>query len=466
MNKKWLIGALCMAMVCGCGKKEEETPEVSDEPIIPVKDTNVWVKKIGELGISDAKPLQTFDQIEIPYEGTMVLCDEERIGNPAEWFSEGYDVNAITVESGGKHGIYDYSGNELYAPTVNVHSTPFAKGIALAKFKDAETGEWKYVFGSCNSTISSAVVLEPDFRSVRDVPFEDYQFAPYTDTSTIPFFAIVDGTFGVVTPGVNGEGKADGTHSFEPYSGTGLTRNLIVPVMDAMYKTASRVLVFQNGSIGPDVPEYLGKYQPASYANGYYTLKYEDTVVIIRAEDCTQIGWAYHDVKNFANGYAPVKRYGYWALLNENGDEVTDYVFNDISLVCDGKAYVRIGKQWGIINLEQAVERGQNVTWTALFGSETADPVGTLTVQVGDLNFRTGPDIDYEAIGNSVPNSRYPVYETTTASGYTWYRIDEGVWLPSEGSWAIYEEGVFTADEGPNKKVQPVVTQAPKSDGD
>lgn len=454
MNRKWIIAALCVAMISGCGKKEEE-PEETPTPE-PVKvETGTWVKKIGEMGISDAGPAESFEQVEIPYEGTMVLGEMERVGVPAEWFTQGYDTNAIVIEKDGKHGIYDYSGNELYAPSVNVHSTPFARGISMAKFKDAESGEWKYVFGYCNSTISTAVVLAPDFKSVSDVPFADYNFDPYKDTSAMPFWAVVDGTFGVVTP-------ADGSYSFAPYSGTGLTRNMIVPVVDAMYKPASYVVVFQSGAIGPDVPEYLGKYQKGSYANGYYRLKYDDTVILIQAETATQIGWAYHDAKTFTEGYIPVKRYGYWALLNEDGEEVTDYVFNDISNVCDGKAYVRIGKQWGIINVKEAVDRGQNVTWTALFGTEEGESLGTLTVHVGDLNFRTGPDIGYEAVGNSVPNSRYPVYETTEASGYTWYRIDEGVWLPSEGSWATYEEGVFTADEGPNKDVRPTVKEEPQ----
>lgn len=450
MKRKWIITALCLTMVSGCGNKNKE-PEETPTPEPVEEETGVWVKEIGEMGITAMRAMDAFDKIEIPYEGTMVLVDAERIGEPAEWYSSGYDVNAAVVEADGKHGIYDYSGNELYAPSINVHSTPFAKGITMAKVKD-EDGSWKYVYGSCNATISSAMVFSPDFKTVKDVPFADYQFAPYSDTSTYPFFAIYSGSFGVATPGLKEDGTADGTYSFAPYSGTGLTSNVIVPVLDAMYKPASYVVVLQNGSIGPDVPEYLGKYQAGSYANGYYRLKYEDTVVFVHAETATQIGWAYHDAKNFVNGYAPVKRYGYWALLNENGDEVTDYVFSDISYVCDGKAYVRIGKSWGIIDVEQAVERGQNVTWTALFGTEKAESKGTLTVHVTDLNFRSGPDISYEALGNSVPNSRYPVYETKEASGFTWYRIDEGVWLPSEGSWATYEKGVFDADEGPGKE--------------
>ena len=96
---------------------------------------------------------------------------------------------------------------------------------------------------------------------------------------------------------------------------------MIVPVVDAMYKPASYVVVFQSGAIGPDVPEYLGKYQKGSYANGYYRLKYDDTVILIQAETATQIGWAYHDAKTFTEGYIPVKRYGYWALFNEDGEE-------------------------------------------------------------------------------------------------------------------------------------------------
>ena len=462
--KKIMIAALALSLIAGCGKKESE-PTVEPEPEETEEVTGTWVKKPGELEVSSVRTMDGFDIGEIAYEGGSVLVEEERIGYPQEWYNTGYDTNAIVVEIDGKHGVYDYSGNELYAPTVNVHSTPFARGISLARVKNAE-GNWVYAYGYCNSTISSAVVMTPDFTAVKDVAFADYNFAPYNDTSVMPFMAISDGKLGVVTPETNEEGKANGKYSFAPYSGTGLTRSAVVPVVDGMYKPVSHVIVNQDGSIGPNVLEELGKYQEGSYCNGYYRLKYSDTTILIHAASATQIGWAYHDAKNFVGGYAPVKRYGYWALLNEDGDEVTDYVFNDISYVVDGKAYVRVGKQWGIINVAQAVERGQNVTWTALFGSEKADSLGTLTVHVTDLNFRTGPSPDYEAVGNSVPNSSYPVYETKEASGYTWYRIDENVWLPSEGTWATYEKGVFTADEGPDKKpVKQVETEPEEESG-
>lgn len=444
--KKWMITALSLCMLAGCGQKAEE-PEETPEPEQEVT-YGAWVKEPGELDIESVKMMDAFEQIEIPYEGTTVLGDEERKGQPAEWYETGYETNAVVVESSGKHGVYDFEGNELFAPSVNVHSTPFAKGITMAKVKNAE-GNWVYAYGYCNSTISSAVVFTPDFTAVEDVDFANYQFAPYSDTTTMPFFAVSGGVFGVATPVTDEAGKATGKYTFEAYSGTGLTRNMVVPVVDEMYKTVSRVIVMQNGSIGPEVLEDFGNYQTASYANGYYRLRYSDSTIFIHAESATQIGWAYHDAKNFSGGYAPVKRYGFWALMNEQGEEVTDYVFNDIVGAYDGKAYVRVGKQWGIIDFAQALERGRNLTWTALFGTETAEPLGTLTVNVTDLNFRTGPDTVYDACGNSVPNSAYPVYETKEASGYTWYRIDENVWLPSEGTWCTYEKGALNADEGP-----------------
>ena len=449
--KKKLIIALGLAMLVGCGQKntEPEEPEATEETA-PAESTSVWVSPLGSINASSVKVMEGFEKREVVYGDHTVLVDQERIGYPQEWFDTDYTCDAIIIETDGKHGIYDYSGKLLYEPTVNVHSTPFSQGINLAKIKNSD-GSFRYAYGYCNQTISSAVVFEPDFKTVTDVAFDDYGFAPYQDESKYPFFAIVGGTFGVVTPELDDEGKRTGQYSFEAYSGTGLTQNAVVPVMDAMYKTASYVIVYQNGSIGPNVLEELGKYQKGSYANGYYRLKYDDTTIFIHATSATQIGWAYHDAKNFSGGYAPVKRYGYWAFINEEGEEVTDYVFSEVTGVYDGKAYVRVGRQWGIIDIAYAVNRGKTVAWTALFGSEKADSKGTLTVQVADLNFRSGAGTAYEALGNSVPGSQYPVYEITEGQGYTWYRIDEGVWLPSEGTWATYEEGVFTADEGPVK---------------
>ncbi|MBQ1716057.1 MAG: WG repeat-containing protein, partial [Firmicutes bacterium] len=64
----------------------------------------------------------------------------------------------------------------------------------------------------------------------------------------------------------------------------------------------------------------------------------------------------YEDALYFEEGYCPVKKDGKWGLINEDGEEITGFVFDKMSSVYDGKVAVMIDGQFGIINFGDATE--------------------------------------------------------------------------------------------------------------
>lgn len=71
---------------------------------------------------------------------------------------------------------------------------------------------------------------------------------------------------------------------------------------------------------------------------------------------------------------------------------------------------------------------------------ETADAdepanntLGNAVVLVTDLTIRSGPGVGYEQTGLVEVNATYPVYESVSADGYTWYRIGDGQWIADLG---------------------------------
>lgn len=107
-----------------------------------------------------------------------------------------------------------------------------------------------------------------------------------------------------------------------------------------------------------------------SFANGFYSAYQKKDLyaesksyAFIDASTGSPItDFIYEDVKWFADGYAPVKKNGMWAYIDESGNAVTDFIFEDASALYEGKAFVRINGKYGIIDLRATVNKGIPVT--------------------------------------------------------------------------------------------------------
>lgn len=65
-------------------------------------------------------------------------------------------------------------------------------------------------------------------------------------------------------------------------------------------------------------------------------------------------------------------------------------------------------------------------------------PIGEISVRVNRLNIRQEPSKTSKSLGHVQNGVSYPVYEITSAGGYTWYRIGDGQWVADDGSWVNY----------------------------
>ena len=69
---------------------------------------------------------------------------------------------------------------------------------------------------------------------------------------------------------------------------------------------------------------------------------------------------------------------------------------------------------------------------------EAVAGIGKAYTNVSDLSIRNGAGINYDFIEVAAAETEYDVFETAEADGYTWYRIGEDRWIPSEGTWITY----------------------------
>ena len=444
MTKKFILSLTALAMLAGCSPKVQEIPEEVEEEEVIEEDTSgkIWIVE-PNIQLEKVRTMTPFEKTEVLYESPNyglqhVLGDFERIGYPQEWTGKNYDTNAVIVEKNGQNGIWNYNGEEVSPADVNIHSTPYAVGIGPARLE--EDGSYSIVYGYASSTGQTGIYYSEDYKEKLEVSVGNFAYAPYQDERRQAYFAIQDGVFGVAVPIYTEEEPVYG-FKFEAWPGDELPGNSVVPIVDAMCKPTSYVLCDSFGNIMMDAVEARGTYVEGTFANGHYVVGTSEDVAYVDAYSGTQISWSYHGYGYFSDGYAPVKKYGRWGYIDLEGNEVTDCIFTDATELYNGRCYVRYGDTYGILNLKEALEAGKELNVYTLYATNKDEKAsGSVAVNVSDLNLRTGPGTGYDADGNALEGTVYPVFESAEAEGYTWYRIDQEHWIPTEGSWLTYSD--------------------------
>ena len=203
---------------------------------------------------------------------------------------------------------------------------------------------------------------------------------------------------------------------------------------------------------------------PTDFINGFYSYRNKpiraeefetpDPTVrygIKRIEDGTAVTDAvYEQVMYYTDGYCAVKKDGKWGFIDEQGNEVTDFIWDMVTPVYQGKAYVGINGIFGILDLKQTLDNGIPVTEETVYGDnipqagpkeDRTGPIGELTVKVTNLNSRSQPTTYAEKLAKVKDGMVYSVYEYVYSDmdGYTWYRIGDGRWIADEGGkWVNY----------------------------
>lgn len=435
--KKYICGILTLALA-GCVNEPAQvtaTPSASAE----VKDT-VWAHD-PDLDFDEAGEIPSYSYTPVSAVttnfGTVTLyVDTVKTGYSGEWNHAGYTSDAMLVEKGNKQGIYSMDGSELYPVTISKVSTPYMAGV-IAGLQKGTDDKQTVVFGYADTAKSTAHIFSSDFKEMKDVPIDQFNYEA-KPTSKNPFLAYKVDEVGIAGVKRSDTGAMKGWE-FEKYDCSSINANMILPVIDDAYSVLRYALVGPDGSLITYLSQDM-TYRTGSYINESYAITDGTYTSLVDAKSETNIITQYQAAKYFEDGYAAVKKYGKWGYVDASGKEVTDFIFEDACAVNHGLAWVKYHGKYGILDFTNTLKDAKkqiNAYWCAPTDEKE---IGQLTVKESDLSIRDTAGSDGSQVGICKVGSVYPVFEKKTDANYTWYRINKENWVASEGTWAYFEE--------------------------
>lgn len=436
--KKFFMGILAVCLA-GCSSA---APAASEQPSASASagPTSVWSHD-PDMNFDKASDLTPFNYEIVSassaaFGEVTLYVETEKSGYPGEWGNTGYAGDVMMVEEKNNQGIYAHDGSEIYAVSVNKVSTPYIAGIIPGIYKDT-TGKAKVAYGFANTATGKAQIFSSDFKSVSEVSIDQFNYdVEIKDTD--PYLAYKNGQLGIAGMTHSASGAMSGW-AFEAYMPTGLSADMIVPVIDDSFAVTAQAIISPDGTYVTELNTAMS-YRKGSYVNHYYVVSDGTYASIVDAASGQNVATQYQDAKYFEDGYAPVKKSGKWGYIDQTGKEVTDFIFDDACTVFNGYAWVLYQGKYGIINLSDTLkdtEKQINAYWCA---PSNEDTIGTLTIKASDLTIRRGAGTDSDQAGISMEGAVYPVFEKKVNGDYTWYRINAEEWIANEGTWAVFEE--------------------------
>ena len=401
-------------------EETEEVLETEQEEQTKTKGDTVSVKWI----ISPSMPV---DQIDDPVQLLPSSSDYYNLyeGPGVQWADAVYYTgNVMYFGQNGKEGIMDYDGNVLI-PAV---FTKTSWGNAFAICQYVMNG----IYGDINSSDMTAYLISSDFRT-----FSYENLLPTGLDVIAGFYTCNDRVY-------SDEGPLD-----EKSIPSDLCNKILV-MKDTNGNTIGAQYVDSSGNTGAKW-NYLmkDKYSCNGYAAVYKADDDRNSIGLVDISTGKLITseW-YQYSKWFEDGYCPVRKDGKWGYIDTEGNEVTDFIFEDASVSYNGRVFVKLNGKYGILDLKNTLEEKIAVTeetcasWTDNSKLRDANEVvGKVKVNVSGLNIRKLPNASSDKAGKTENGKSYDVYDIYNGATYTWYRIGDGQWIADNGSWVTYKEG-------------------------
>ena len=444
-----LRALLCLLFVLsilstGCSAKNNSSAEQPEPDVQIENNTSDEGQKIVREIDWVVEPRFAFTEVKeftpyVNYSGWGSIA--ELLGYPDEWEKQYSDLNhidytgnAIEVVAGNKSGVYDYYGRELYPVSISkpvLGPYSFDRTIVFTYLGyTVDGGAYRFFSNDFTSigfrqpSTEYSWVLGEELR-IKDWSLKIYLYMEmeyiiperYTDYPRKEIYTLV--------PEYNDE------DSFVGYV-----------IMDGKYNLIERVMTDDLENVW--IVNRMIRVKKAEK----YTFQSVETGEVVS-------DYIYDDAKNFMDGYAPVKRNEKWGFIDMNGDEVTDIMFDDVSCLYQGNAYVSVDGVYGIINLVDLLNKGYEITPETCKASpemikmateakrNMLIPIGTAEVNIDNLNVRRLPSAksDLAAPSRSIPKGRIlDVYALKENEGYIWCQIDENMWIANSGEWVTYKE--------------------------
>ena len=64
----------------------------------------------------------------------------------------------------------------------------------------------------------------------------------------------------------------------------------------------------------------------------------------------------------FEDGYCPVMKDGKWGFIDETGTEVTEFIFEDVTALYQGKSYVKYTGRYGLLDVVGTLEKVEKIS--------------------------------------------------------------------------------------------------------
>ena len=270
-----------------------------------------------------------------------------------------YSPDGIIFEKDGTYGVMDFSGTVLidglagnscgaYNPAYDTDSSdndPYScTGWGISLEQDAVLGS-DYTWQDYSSEI-------PDLMTGGDAGIE------YVNQEGLLKAAII---------GDPGNPPMDYKDDWAAYTAEDA---IVMRINDETSQVLGSARVNADGSVAyvTDYPLY-DLDDARGYVNGFYvTSFYTGDFSIAREygqeQDSSGYGLVnaengelitkqpYQEVKWFEDGYCPVKVNDRWAFIDEQGNEITDFIFEDASVLYDGKTFVKLDGTYRILDLK------------------------------------------------------------------------------------------------------------------
>ena len=346
-----------------------------EEAVTEPEPENKMVTETEISNISEFKELQYIDRNRLSASSDEYTSDQEPVKglvvtektNSSSAWSNNDDIQYAEgvisyATSDGKLGFMNYNGEPLYnrlADKIDLNDIHVVRVAEKSKNKTVEDTE--NMSGFVFSDKAKEEMVKTDFTGIDDtyILYEDKSEPIYGDLS------LSDNKF-YVTYQDGEETKtalvdynkvrecAETTESnivvrYEEDNGKGIA--VLKPDMGILCKTFNVTTpdgadnVYVNGFVKVINRDLSEAQRTQNMTYGF--VKAETGMLITRI--------IYEDAKWFEDGYAPVKKNGKWGYIDENGTEVTDFIFDDASVLFDGKAFVKYGNDIRILNLKDAL---------------------------------------------------------------------------------------------------------------
>lgn len=451
MNKfsKFLMIA-SLASACGCAN----TTSSIDSSSVAVN-ANIW-HIAPTLEADTLKNLAPLSKTIVRNETHTATLIENMNGYLNEHSNNGYSDNVIVIQKENTQDIYDYDGNHLYSLSTNVSDTYNEEGITVGyAYLSEEENFFSEVYGVKTSS-DKVIVFDSNFKETTEIDASNFILHPYDGNQSYDEVAIKDTQKGIYSPVRNSEGGDTSSYEFTKFDGY-LADVYIAESIKENNKVESLVIATKDGEILSSIDDELYEKESGMFVNGFLPVYQKDDetkkIAMFQAKDGTLItDFSYTDVGYYEDGYCPVENEdGKWAYIDEEGNLVTEFIFDMASSLYEGKAWVIKDGMAGVINLkdiatsktlkENDIYADDLIADIQINENEEEDPiVGEIQIQLESINVRKDATTSSDKNGTVSKGETYSVYEIKEADGYTWYCIGENKWVASGNDWVTYSK--------------------------